>query len=203
MSTGIHPPISRLTGGGTDGNEQLTAAVGTALVVMLAVLGVTLLRMHQLIWVHLFVGLAMIGPIVVKVASTGYRFVRYDANDPPYRRKGPPQMVLRVLGPALILTTAAVLASGIVLMLDGPARQGNWLEIHKVSFIVWGVLIAVHVLGHLQEMPRALRAARMSAGGSGRVIALAGGLVAGLVLAAVLIPDFASWTGPMAFGNHR
>lgn len=195
-------PVSRLTGGGTDGNEQLTAAVGTALVVLLAVLGVTLLRMHQLIWLHLFVGLALIGPIAVKLASTGYRFVRYYAHDPAYRRKGPPEMVLRLLGPPLILTTVAVLASGIILMFDGPARQGAWLEIHKVSFIVWGVLIGVHVLGHLQQMPRALRAASRSAGGSGRAIALAGGLVAGLLLAAVLIPDFASWTGPTAFGNH-
>jgi hypothetical protein len=191
-----------LTGGGTDGNAQLTAAVGTGLIVLLALLGVTLLRMHQLIWVHLFVGLALIGPVAVKVASTGYRFVRYYTRDPAYARKGPPQIVLRVLGPALIVTTAAVLASGIVLMLDGPARRGNWLLIHKVSFIVWGVLIAVHIIGHLREMPRALRGARMRAGGAGRMLALAGGLVAGLLLAVLLIPDFSAWTSVTAF-RHR
>ncbi|HEY5197385.1 MAG TPA: hypothetical protein VIJ51_10210 [Solirubrobacteraceae bacterium] len=199
---GRPPAGGRLTGGGTDGNEQLTAAVGAALVVILAVLGVTLLRMHQLIWVHLFVGLALIGPVAVKLGSTGYRFVRYYTHDPAYRRKGPPELVLRVLGPGLILTTLAVLASGIVLMLDGPARQGRWLEIHKVSFIVWGVLLAAHVLGHLRQMPRALRAAATHSGAAGRTLALAGGLLAGLLIAAVLIPDFASWTSVTAFRHH-
>ena len=202
MAIGLQRHGGRLTGGGTDGNEQLTAAVGTALIVILAVLGVTLLRMHQLIWLHLFVGLALIGPVAVKLASTGYRFVRYYIHDPAYRRKGPPEPVLRVLGPGLILTTLVVLASGIVLMLDGPARRGSWLEIHKVSFIVWGVLIAVHVLAHLPQMPRALRAAGMPSGGTGRTLALAGGILAGLLLAALLIPDFSAWTSVTAFSHH-
>ena len=198
----------RLTGGGTDGNQQLTTVVGALPIGLLAVIGLTLLRMHQLVWVHLFVGLALIGPVVVKLGSTGYRFVRYYARDPAYRRKGPPELILRLLGPGLVLATVAVLASGIVLMLDGPASPGSWLEIHKVSFIVWGVLIAVHVLGHLPAMAAALRdsdrrsSGRRTPGGLGRGLALAGGLVGGLLLATLLIPDFAAWTGGRAF-QHR
>ena len=42
--------------GGTDGNERLTSMAGAILIVLLAVLGVTILRIGQLIWVHLFVG---------------------------------------------------------------------------------------------------------------------------------------------------
>lgn len=197
------PLAAQLAGGGTDGNQQLTAAAGAMLVVMLGVLGLTLLRMHQLIWVHLFVGLALIGPIVVKLASTGYRFVRYYARNPEYRRKGPPPLALRLLGPPLIASTITVLASGIILMVDGPARPGSWLTIHKASFVVWGVLIAVHVLGHLQHMPHALTASGAGSGRVGRVLALSGGVVAGLLLAALLIPDFAAWTGPMAFHGNR
>ena len=47
------------------------------LIVLLAVLGLTILRIHQLISVHLFVGLLLLGPVAVKMGSTGYRFVRY------------------------------------------------------------------------------------------------------------------------------
>jgi hypothetical protein len=209
----------RLTSGGTDGNELLTTVVGALLIAPLAVLALTLIRMHQLIWVHLFVGLALIGPIAVKLASTGYRFVRYYAHDPAYRRKGPPPILLRALGPGLVATTVAVLASGIVLMLDGPARRGSWLLIHKVSFIVWGVLIAVHVLAHLPALAHLVRRPadgstrgpgrratggldRVS-GGLGRTLALGAGLVGGLLLATLLIPDFAAWTSGLAFRHNR
>ena len=39
----------RLLGGGTDGNERLTAAVSLILLVLLAAIGVTILRIGQLI----------------------------------------------------------------------------------------------------------------------------------------------------------
>ena len=64
---------------GTDGNELLTSMTGAVLIVLLAVLGITILRIHQLIWLHLFLGLVLIGPITIKMASTGYRFARYYA----------------------------------------------------------------------------------------------------------------------------
>jgi len=78
-----------LHGGGPDGNEQLTATTGVILVALLAVLGVTILRVQQLISVHLFVGLLLLGPVALKMASTGYRFVRYYTHSDAYRRKGP------------------------------------------------------------------------------------------------------------------
>ena len=49
------------------------------------------MRIGQLLWLHLFVGLLLIGPVVLKLASTGYRFARYYTNDAVYRRKGPPE----------------------------------------------------------------------------------------------------------------
>jgi hypothetical protein len=114
-----------LTGGGTDGNEQLTAITGVILLVVLAVIGVTILRIRQLISVHLFVGLLVIGPVALKMASTGYRFARYYTRDTAYRRKGPPELVLRLMAPIVVLSTVVVLASGVVLLLDGPAGRGQ------------------------------------------------------------------------------
>jgi hypothetical protein len=44
----------------TSGNERLTAVTGAALLVLLAVIGVTIVRIGQLLSVHLFVGILVI-----------------------------------------------------------------------------------------------------------------------------------------------
>src|SRR5579863_9819766 len=88
--------LRRLLAGGTDGNEQLTALTGVVLILALAALGVTILRIGQLLSAHMFIGMLLIGPVALKMASTAYRFVRYYARDEAYRRKGPPPIELRL-----------------------------------------------------------------------------------------------------------
>jgi len=200
----------QLTGGGTAGNERLTAAIGALLIVLLAVIGVTLLRLRTLLWVHLFVGMLLIPPVLLKMASTGYRFVRYYTHKLAYRRKGPPPAALRALAPMVVLTTLIVFASGVALLFAGPSSRATLLPIHKVSFIVWVVFTALHVLGHVVELPGMLAAdyaprtalARRDGaahwgadvtGRTGRLIALSGALVAGVVLAVLVIPQFEPW----------
>jgi hypothetical protein len=142
----------RLSGGGTDGNERLTTFTGIVLLVLLLVIGVTILRMRQLISVHLFVGLLLIGPVLLKMASTGYRFVRYYTGNAVYRRKGPPEAILRMIAPVVVLSTVTVFVSGVILMFQGRAHRDPMLLIHKVSFIVWLVFFGLHVVGHLPEV---------------------------------------------------
>jgi len=200
-----------LTGGGTDGNRQLTAITGTILLVLLAVIGVTILRVGQLISVHLFVGLLLIGPVLLKLGSTGYRFARYYTHNPAYRREGPPVTPLRVIAPMVVFSTVLVFVSGLVLLADGPGDRGQWVLIHKLSFIVWAVFTSFHVLGHLPSLPASLRAVHrakpelpgLEPGGAGRWIAIVGALVGGLVLAIVLIPDFAAWTAHGSALHHH
>ncbi|HEX4010248.1 MAG TPA: hypothetical protein VHX62_09580 [Solirubrobacteraceae bacterium] len=210
--------------GGTEGNERLTVVAGYLLFVGLAVLGLTIVRIGQLLWLHLFLGLALIGPVALKLTSTGYRFVRYYAADPRYRAKGPPAPALRTLAPLVVGLTVIVFATGVILLFVGPADglRPKLVLIHKVSFIVWIVFTAVHVVGHLPELLRterisaqtrreigALRAEVPGFGGpaepplkgplpgaGGRRLSLAGALVVGLVLAAALIPQFSAWTEP-------
>src|SRR6201995_5581256 len=117
-------------GGGTDGNERLTAIVGALLLVLLAVLGVTIIRIGQLLWLHLFLGLLLIGPVALKLASTGYRFARYYLAAAAYRLKGPPHPLLRGLAPFLVITTVAVFVTGILLLVDGPASRDQLLLWH-------------------------------------------------------------------------
>jgi hypothetical protein len=202
---------SRLLGGGTAGNEELTALTGVLLIVLLAVLGVTILFIGQLIWLHLFLGLLLLGPIALKTASTGYRFVRYYAHNRSYLAKGPPHLLLRMLGPGVILTTVVVFVSGIVLFFQGPANRHVTLLIHKASFFVWLGFTALHVLGHVPGLGRSLQAVRAQGpghglgsadGAAGRWIALVGAVVAGVVLAVALIPHFSLWTASGAFPHH-
>jgi hypothetical protein len=63
--------VGDLIAGGTDGNERFTAIAAAILILLLAVLGITVVRIGQLISVHLFVGLLLLGPVTVKMASTG------------------------------------------------------------------------------------------------------------------------------------
>jgi hypothetical protein len=219
-----------LSRGGTEGNERLTTITGVILLGLLAVIGVTILRINQLMSVHLFVGLLLVGPVALKLASTGYRLVQYYTGDPEYVRKGPPELALRLIAPIVVLTTVVVLASGIVLMFKGAAHRDPWLLIHKASFIVWVVFTSIHVVGHLPRVIKVLRpGAKLPtiegispdliagwsadhedppasgvtvAGRNGRAIALASAVVLGLVLAVVLIPDFSSWTGHLGVFHH-
>ncbi len=206
--------VASLLAGGTDGNERLTVLTGCLLVVLTAAIGVTIVRIDQLMWLHLFLGLVALGPVALKLASTGYRFARYYTHNPAYRRKGPPLPLLRGLAPLVVLATIAMFATGLALLFAG-ANTGLPLGmLHKVSFIVWIALTALHVLGHLPELLRALpqargtptaivpmsarieqeRVGRPPAGERGRALALGVALTAGLVLAAALIGQFSVWT---------
>ena len=204
----------RLLAGGTDGNERLTVLTGCLLVVLTAAVGVTIVRIGQLMWLHLFLGLVLVGPVALKLASTGYRFVRYYTNQPSYRRKGPPLLLLRGLAPLVVLATIAMFATGLALLFAGRNTGLPLVLLHKVSFIVWIALTALHVLGHLPELLRALPQARRTrtlivpmtarldsqpldrppAGARGRVLALGVALTGGLVLAVALIGQFSVWT---------
>ena len=203
--------LSRIRGGGTDGNEQLTTVTGMILIVLLAVIGVTIPDLGQLVWLHLFVGLLLIGPVLLKMGSTGYRFMKYYGGNPEYRRKGPPELILRLIGPLVVLSTAGVFATGIVLLVAGANHRNPWLFLHKATFIVWLVFMSLHVLGHLPAVGRALGIGRKgdeqlagaAPGAMGRWVAIAGAVVAGLILALVLIPDFASWTAHGVFAHHH
>jgi hypothetical protein len=202
--------LRNLTAGGTTGNERLTAATGLVLIVLLAVIGVTIISISQLLWVHLFVGMLLIGPVALKLGSTGYRFFRYYTGNPSYRRVGPPPTLLRVIAPMVVLTTVVVFASGVALLFAGPQSRQTLLPIHKVSFFVWVAFTAIHVLGHLPAIPRALRADYGSSapwsddmtGRSGRSIALASALTAGVVLAVLVLPQFGPWLHA-SFHHHH
>jgi hypothetical protein len=191
--------------GGTSGNEILTSATALALILLLAAEGITILRMGSLRDVHMFIGLVLIPPVLLKLASTGYRMVRYYSGSRPYREKGPPALPLRLLAPVLVLATIDVFATGVWLLVLGH-RSDTALQLHKLGFIVWGVVFVIHLLVHSPRMARSLRqdwrsARRASVPGSGlRAMLIAASVGGGVALALAVLGAITAWHGGHRFG---
>ena len=193
---------------GPGGNEKLTAMTGALLLVGFAVEGFTILGVRRMLFLHFFVGLLLIGPALLKIGSTVYRFARYYTGSVPYVRKGPPSPVLRLLGPLVILTSVAVIGTGVVLGVAGPS-SGQWLFLHKASFILWFGVMTIHVLNYAPRLPRMLaaRSGRRAGGrselftGSGRWLALALSLAVGIGIAAFTAQLSAKWGGIGLYGG--
>jgi hypothetical protein len=178
--------LKRVFVGGSAGNEQLTLAVAALLIVLLAVEGATILRIGSLLTIHAFVGMLLIPVVALKLASTGWRMLRYYQRGEEYVLRGPPHIALRMLvAPVLVLSTLLVFGTGVALLaLD--QRHGTLVGLHKASFLVWAGAFGVHVLAHLLELPR-LRRVRIP-GALLRVALATASVAAGLVLALETLP---------------
>ena len=104
---------------------------------------------------HLFLGLLLLGPVLLKMSSTGYRFVRY-YRQPSLPTEGAARVILRAIGPMLVLSTVGVLATGGILLFVGPSHSSPGLLLHKATFIVWIGFMSLHVLGHLPGVAKAV-----------------------------------------------
>jgi hypothetical protein len=186
--------------GGAEGNEILTSAAAVVLIALLAVEGYTIVNLRGLVTTHMFIGLVLIPPVALKLGSTGYRFVRYYTGERAYREKGPPLLPLRLMAPVLVASTLAVLLTGVLLLAAG-RNSGGLLGLHQLSFVVFGVVFAVHFLAYLPRTVRSLgadwRAARRRAvpGAGVRGMLVAAALGGGVALALALLPTIDAWHG--------
>lgn len=183
-----------------DGNERLTATVGLILFVLTVVeLGTLLGGLQHFLSLHVFVGLVLLPPIALKLASTGWRFMRYYTRNEDYRAKGAPQLGMRLLAPLLVLFTIVLFGSGVAMGF----LHGHSLEIarrlHGPAAFFWTLLVGVHVLVYIR---RALGSAsadalpatrRKSAGARGRAYLVAAAIVAGVILGAATLPSQHQW----------
>lgn len=192
---------------GVRANARLTASSAAVLLVLLAAEGVTVLRVRQLVSPHVFIGMLLIPPVLVKIGSTGYRFARYYRGAPAYRRKGPPPVLLRLLGPVVAILTVLLLASGVALLLASPAWSHELLFVHKASFVLWFFAMTVHVLGHLAEVTRLAprdwlrRTRRDVTGAGGRQWLIAASLVAGALLGLAMLGRVGPWLASVHAGH--
>jgi len=178
---------------GPAGNERLTSSTGLVLLVLLAVETLTTLALRTYLNVHLFLGMLLLPPIALKLASTGWRFARYYAGSRPYRAAGPPQPLLRMLAPLLVASTLALFGTGVAMIVVGH-RGGQLRTLHTFSFVAWGALTGVHVLAYLTRVWRdgvadwRRNAIDVVKGVGRRRALLAGTLIAGVVVAFATLP---------------
>jgi hypothetical protein len=184
--------------GGVAGNEILTCVIAAVLTFLLLAEGVTLLQLGPLLIPHMFIGLVLVPLVLLKLASTGYRFVRYYTHNAAYTEKGPPLLPLRLLAPILVAATFGVFVTGVALLIDGH-KSDTLMLLHKASFIVWGAAFGIHFLAYLPRMVRSLRddwstRRRRAIGGAGlRSVLVASALGGGLALALALLPMIDRW----------
>lgn len=182
------------------GNERLTAAAGLLVIVpVLVEIATILLGVHTFMSVHVFVGVALIPPIVLKLASTGWRFARYYTRNRAYFEHSPPQIAMRLLAPLFVAATVVLFGSGVAMGL----LRGNALEIarrlHGPASVIWLVLLGVHVLVYVARAVRSTAGEILPAdrvrvrGTTARGWALAAAVVCGVVLGVALVPAQHRW----------
>ncbi|MCW2694097.1 MAG: hypothetical protein JWM67_2701 [Mycobacterium sp.] len=194
--------------GGPAGNARLTAWTGLVLLVLSLAELVTLLDVTGLISWHVVIGTLLLPPALLKTASTGWRIAGYYRGAGPYRTAGPPPLVLRLLGPGVVLATLGLLGSGLALVFLGSTdsrsvrltvlgHDVNWVTLHQVLFIAWGVLTGLHVLARLVPALRltVVRAAGPAGvpGRAGRGLALLAAGVVAVAVATLVLGAAQSW----------
>jgi hypothetical protein len=184
------------------GNERLTAMTGAILLVLFVAECFTLLNLGKLLTLHFFLGMLLLGPVGLKVGSTLWRFTRYYTGSAAYVRRGPPAPLQRVTGPFVILTTFAVLGTGFMLLVAGGGPGGGpWIQLHHMSFLLWALVILIHLGSYVPRLPRILsgqpaeRARTVLAAQATRWLLLCGSLALGLVLAFATYHLSAQWGG--------
>ena len=160
---------------------------GAVLLVLFIAECLTLLNIGNLLTLHVFLGMLLLGPAGLKIGSTLWRFTRYYTGSAAYVRRGPPALLQRVTGPFVILTTVAVLGTGIMLAVQGPGN-GSWGRLHHLSFFAWAFFMIIHLATYVPKLPGKLSgrvddARHLLAARATRWLLLCGALAAGLGLA--------------------
>jgi hypothetical protein len=195
--------LGRRVLGGAVGNNRLTSLIGVVLLVGLAVEGATILRIQQLLSVHVFLGMLLLGPVAVKLGSTGYRFARYYTGGTEYVRAGPPQSLMRFfVAPVLVLSTLTLFGTGVALLVV--PHRGPVLGLHKASFIVWFGAMTIHVLAYTARAVRHTLAdfsGNLPGGNRMRLVVAGLAIVVGIAIAVATYPLAHPWFHHFFFGH--
>jgi hypothetical protein len=187
------------------GNERLTAVVGIVVLLLTVVeLGTILLGVHRLMSLHVFVGFVLIPPVLLKLATTGWRFGRYYTRNETYLQRGPPQIGMRLLAPLLVASTVLLFASGVAMGFVHGSSLTVARRLHGPASAVWIVFVGVHVLVYLrralvsgvEDVTPSLRAA--APGASVRAYVLTTAVVVGIAAGVATVPAQASLGQPAA-----
>jgi hypothetical protein len=190
--------------GGPAGNAILTAWTGLVLLVLLVAELLTLFDVRGLISWHVAIGALLIPPALLKTTTTTWRMVRYYRGNAPYRQAGPPPLLLRLLGPAVVLSTLGLLVTGVLLVLLGeetsrrvlitlPFVRVDWLFLHQATFAVWATVTGLHLIGRLVPALQVVTSRRRAPGRVWRLIAAATVIAVAVPLAVLITHAVGDW----------
>jgi len=198
--------------GGPAGNARMTAWTGLVMLVLVLAQLVTLLDLTGLLSWHVAIGTILLVFTLVKTASTGWRFGRYYRRDPHYRNAGPPPMLLRILGPAVVVTTFGLIGSGLLLVVLGPStshhvivsalgQRVDWVTVHQALFLLFAVVVGLHVLARVIPALRLTVVPRVEArvaGGRHRLLVLVLAVLVAAGSAAIVVTAAHPWHAELA-----
>lgn len=181
---------------------RLLALLGSVLFIGLAIEGVTVVFIGQMISIHVVLGMILLPIMAYKIIIATYRFAMYYLGAPDFKHAGPPELLLRVIGPLLVITTVVLMASGIILVYARPdtPTAAFWLNIHRDDFVAWFALMVFHVLAYVRRAVGTsgydLRYTRYHSliGRQGRLISIILAIVIGVLLAWAVFPAVAHWS---------
>lgn len=186
-----------------DRNERMTAIAGALLFVFILAELIITASLDGLTTEHIFVGILLSGPLVVKMFSTGYRFFRYYTKSAEFVRSGPPNIILRVLAPFLVLTTILVFISGYGLAFGHDDKLFG--KIHATFVTLWIPLVAVHAYAYIRKVPALIARdwssdpKRLVPGRNTRLAINFVGLLIGVITAIGLLPFYSKGWGHFKF----
>ena len=150
-----------------EANARLTAAAGIVILILLiAELVTVVLGAAGVLSLHVAIGLILVPPVLVKLASTTWRMVNYYLGAAAYVHRGPPRRLDRVLAPILSVAIMLVLTSGVTLLLGPSSIHQTALQVHKVTFYLALLLVFAHLALHLIQALRLLARDRTNHPGS-------------------------------------
>lgn len=189
----LHRPAVRLKPPSrVEANARLTGTAGiVVLILLIAELVTVVLGAASVLSLHVAIGLILVPPVLVKLASTTWRMVNYYVGAAAYTHRGPPPTLARILGPILSLAIVLVVISGIALILGPSSIHHSALQVHKVTFYLALLLIVVHLAMHLTKAVRLLARDWVNRRGPAlltraRWTAIVGSIVLGALLALAL-----------------
>lgn len=183
--------------GGPAGNGRLTGWLGVLVLYLVAAQLFTLLDVTKVLAWHVAIGGALLPIALAKTGVTGWRMINYYRGVPAYREAGAPPLPLRVLGPLVVVSTLALVGTGLTLLALGPTEisrplftllgvQVAPLTIHQAVFFAFVTFTGLHLLA------RAVPAWRRTVGTHGVVVA--GAAQRALVIVTVVIAAVISST---------
>lgn len=191
--------------GGPAGNGRLTAWLGVIILYLVAAQLITLLDVDKVLAWHVALGGALVPVALAKTSVTGWRIVQYYRGAPAYRETAPPTP-LRILGPLVVLSTLALVGTGLTLLALGPTEINRPLftvaglavaplTIHQAVFFAFAAFTGLHLLARLvPAWQRTVGTKGVAvAGGGGRAAIIALVALAAIISSSLVEQAFHGW----------